>query len=206
MGAERKESALILFLKYPEKGKVKTRLSKDIGEEKAVAIYKRLVSHTLKVAYEIFDSLDVLIFYTGGKSNSEWNQYARDVFIQEGNDLGERMLNAFLKVEELGYKKRVVIGSDCPGLQSRMILETLEGLDYSELVIGPAEDGGYYLMGMCKTHASLFQDIEWSTAHVLSDTLHIANRLGLGIEFLETLNDIDVQADLAGHEWLLAND
>jgi rSAM/selenodomain-associated transferase 1 len=116
-------------------------------------------------------------------------------FVQEGQDLGERMANAFARSFELGMDKVVLIGTDCPMLQSQHLNQAFEALNHSDLVVGPATDGGYYLIGMNRRADYLFEGITWSTSQVLSQTLNVASQHGLTTTLLHELDDIDTQED-----------
>jgi rSAM/selenodomain-associated transferase 1 len=116
-------------------------------------------------------------------------------FVQEGHDLGERMASAFACSFELGMDKVVLIGTDCPSLQSEHLNQAFEALTHSDLVLGPATDGGYYLIGMKRRADYLFEGITWSTAEVLSQTLAVATAHGLHFTLLDELSDIDTQED-----------
>jgi rSAM/selenodomain-associated transferase 1 len=116
-------------------------------------------------------------------------------FVQDGQDLGERMAHAFARSFESGMDKVVLIGTDCPTLQSHHLHEAFEALTHSDLVLGPATDGGYYLIGMKCRSDYLFEGITWSTSQVLSETLNVASQNGLTNTLLQELNDIDTQED-----------
>ena len=136
---------LILFVRKPQLGKVKTRLAKDIGDEKALKIYERLLQYTFDVINGL--SLKVHVFYADQMdSNDLWHNLAANYYYQEGNDLGERMMNAFKKVFSSSNNPTIIIGSDCPELKKEDVLEAIELLKSNTTVIGPAKDGGYYLV------------------------------------------------------------
>jgi rSAM/selenodomain-associated transferase 1 len=116
-------------------------------------------------------------------------------FVQEGQDLGERMANAFACSFEMGMDKVVLIGTDCPTLQSQHLNEAFQALSNSDLVLGPATDGGYYLIGMKRRADYLFEGISWSTSQVYSETMNVASQHGLTTTLLQELDDIDTQED-----------
>ncbi len=185
----------MVFIKNPVLGKVKTRLAKTIGEEKALNVYKMLLDHTHKVAKRV--NTDKAVFYSDFiNSDDVWKKDKFQQFIQNGNDLGDRMSNAFLKVFNMGYKKVVIIGSDCFDLNEDIISEAFSILEEHEVVIGPAKDGGYYLLGMKSHHEQLFKNKAWSTENVLLDTLLDLSNLNLSFKLLPTLSDIDQEKDL----------
>lgn len=189
-----KESALIIFQKKPEKGKVKTRLAKTVGNNKAVEVYEYLLKHT----HRQVSLLDISVFvYFEKEVQPEFlknNNYFSS--IQCHGDLGKRMEKAFEEVLAKGFRKAVIIGTDCPGLKAGLLQEALRVLDTRDLVIGPANDGGYYLLGMNGLFPELFKNIPWSTASVFSDTMEVAARLGLETGILPQLTDVDIYEDL----------
>jgi len=192
-------SLVLLFIKAPEKGKVKSRLSKVLGEDLALAIYKGLVQ-------DILGTLDSgkyffrLCFYPASSWQivKEWlgNTYLYSP--QQGNDLGERMENAMSRAFSDGMEKVLVIGSDVPELTGRIIAEAFNALDTNDAVLGPAFDGGYYLIGFNKSTflPDIFHGIEWSTASVFSQTMGILKKSGHGVHILTKLTDIDTFEDL----------
>jgi rSAM/selenodomain-associated transferase 1 len=116
-------------------------------------------------------------------------------FVQDGQDLGERMAHAFARSFESGMEKVVLIGTDCPTLQPQHLNQAFEALTHSDLVLGPATDGGYYLIGMKRKADYLFEGISWSTSEVLSQTLAVATAHGLHFTLLDELSDIDTRED-----------
>lgn len=188
------KNAIIIFVRKPELGKVKTRLAKDIGNEKALEIYKELLQHTHDISVGL--NCDKFIFYTDSvESNDIWENDIYNKYEQEGETLGDRMFLAFHKVFQLGYKKVIIIGSDCPSLTATIIDEAFERLEIDEIVIGPSTDGGYYLLGMSKLIPELFQHKKWSTNTVLSDTIKETVALKKQCSFLVELTDIDTIED-----------
>ena len=189
------QEALIIFAKNPEAGKVKTRLAATIGDEAALIVYHRLLFHTATVTGEL--AMDKFVFYSEQIIHQDiWENKLFFKQIQKGNDLGERMENAFEDLFDKGYDKIVIIGTDCPVLTTGIITSAFTCLDTHNVVIGPAGDGGYYLLGMKQMHVSLFQNIPWSTNTVLVDTMYRCDALKLNYASLSTLNDIDVEKDL----------
>ena len=195
----RNSTALILFLKAPVIGKVKTRLAKTIGEEKALKVYLRLLEHTFDVVKN--SKMPVFVFLDGApfpmlvKSGFKIKK-------QSIGDLGERMWNAFEEVGEF-YEKVIIIGSDCLGLKESHLIEAKEGLKNKEVVIGPAEDGGYYLLGTKGLHRSLFFNKNWSTVELLKETVEDLENSGLRYLMLDKLRDVDDFEDLQAYPALL---
>jgi hypothetical protein len=198
--------ALIVFVKEPVKGKIKTRLAETLGDEFAFRFYKTCAEHTFNEIEKLNSpGIKVYLFYDGEneKSVKDW---AGEEFIckrQNGNDLGIRMKNSFFEIFNSGFHKAVIIGTDIPDLTSEIVEEAFNSLDKSEVVICPANDGGYYLLGMKKLYSFLFEDIVWSTEKVLSQSLDKLNRNGISKKILKTLNDIDTENDLK--DWLNSN-
>jgi len=199
------DNNLIIFLKYPEKGKVKTRLAKDIGNEKALLIYKKLVSKLLNQIDS--NNYDISIyFYPESKKNEvkKWiNLPEIKHLAQSGDDLGIRMLNAFKDSISLKYAKTVIIGTDCLEINNNIISKSFYLLDDSDLVLGPATDGGYYLIGIKAVVETIFQDIHWSTEKVLKQTINKAKEIKLSYKFLDFLSDIDTLEDLNNYKYLI---
>jgi rSAM/selenodomain-associated transferase 1 len=188
------KNALIIFAKNLVYGKVKTRLAESIGNDAAFNIYKALLNHTRSVAD--FINADKMVFYSDEiEHNDEWNNdYSKA--IQFGKDLGERMKNAFEGSFKNDCNSAVIIGTDCPSLTVQLIEDAFEILNQRDVVIGPAYDGGYYLIGMKKLHQYLFENIHWSTPDVLNETLFACDKNSLNYFLLPTLPDIDEEKDL----------
>lgn len=187
------KKAIIIFTRNPELGKCKTRLAKTIGNEATLEIYKHLLKHTANITKNI--KADKFVFYSEHiKKNDIWDETIFRKKLQKGNDLGERMENAFIDIFALAYEKVMIIGSDLLDLKSEHITLAFDALNESEYVIGPAKDGGYYLLGMKVMHQKLFQNKKWGTSSVLKNTLiDIENS---NIKLLEELNDIDTFEDM----------
>ena len=188
------DRALIIFIKNPEAGKVKTRLAKDIGNENALTIYKHLLAHTRKIAIEV--KANRFLFYAEKISQrDDWPETDFKKFVQQGDDLGLRMLNAFEKAF-LNSQKVIIIGSDCMDLTPDVIEKAFLELNNHDFVIGPAKDGGYYLLGMKVTEHRLFQNKNWSTQTIAADTLKDISDLNKTCYILPQLSDIDTIEDL----------
>jgi rSAM/selenodomain-associated transferase 2/rSAM/selenodomain-associated transferase 1 len=184
---------LIIFAKRPEPGKVKTRLAASIGETRAVEVYRQLVEHTLVEARASRAPIEVHFAPADAASDMRtWLGGDLAYTAQPDGDLGSRLLAAFSSDEP-----RVVIGTDCPGLCTRLINQAFDHLKDVDLVLGPSDDGGYYLMGAKGPHPELFREIPWSTEAVCSLTRKRAEALNLSISELTSLSDVDVEADLA---------
>jgi len=195
---------LVVFAKNPELGKVKTRLAKTVGDKKALEIYLKLLEHTYAVADKTF--ADKAIFYSDKIEEFDILDYYKfPKFLQKGDDLGERMDRAIGEAFGQRYEKVVIIGSDCYDLTSVIVEDAFKLLDDHNVVIGPAFDGGYYLLGMDRHYSHLFKDKKWSTPDVLLDTILDPKKLTLSYTLLPTLTDVDEEKDLGALRDLIAN-
>lgn len=187
------EKLLIVFVKNILLGKVKTRLAKAIGDFGAFEVYKELVEIT-EMETNRLEDCDIHIYFSDVIIDSKWVEKRK--FVQEGASLGERMENAFKNGFDQGYKKIIGIGSDLPDLNADVMLEGFQALDEMETVFGPAEDGGYYLIGMNSLHGGIFENKSWSTDKLLDETLSDLKANKITVALLEELNDIDTIEDL----------
>ena len=185
------EVALIVFLKNAELGKVKTRLAETVGDHQALSIYRYLVNITKKTINP-FTGIKYLYFSSYVDCNDPWDNVKRRS--QTGTSLGQRMLNAFSEVFQ-DNSSAIIIGTDCPYLQPQQLNEAKEHLQADKVVIGPATDGGYYLLGMPRFIPELMADIPWSTDAVLNTTIQKLDELQLDYVLLEELSDIDYEDD-----------
>jgi len=190
------KNCILIFTRNPELGKVKTRLAKTIGDEKALKIYQFLLKKTHEVAQKV--SSDKVVFYSEKiTENDNWNPEIFQKYLQVEGDLGVKMQHAFKQSFEKGYEKVAIIGSDLFDLTPEIIQEAFHALETHEVVIGPAKDGGYYLLGMKKLYQSVFENKNWGTATVLKETLEdLTNKK---VFLLEELNDVDVFEDIEFH-------
>ena len=189
------EKLILIFVRNVQIGKVKTRLAKTIGDDKALMIYIHLLNKTAEVAAEA--NAHKAVFYS--EYIEEADEFMVPVFqkyLQNGDDLGYKMKNAFIKAFSRGYQKVVIIGSDCYDLSPKILNEAFELLNQHDVVLGPATDGGYYLLGMKEMHKSFFINKEWSTNNVLVDTLLDIKKENLTYAMLPALSDIDSEEDL----------
>ncbi|MBK6391116.1 MAG: TIGR04282 family arsenosugar biosynthesis glycosyltransferase [Saprospiraceae bacterium] len=187
------EQALIIFIKNPVLGKVKTRLAASIGDVAALEIYKNLLDHTRIVTLGVDDTTRLLFYSDKVERHDLWPEKKFSKNLQTGADLGERMLNAFRLTPE--YEKILIIGSDCPGITNDIIEQAYTALDFHDVVIGPSHDGGYYLLGMNTLIPELFQHIPWSTDQVLLETIKVLQHKRLLYKLLPTLRDVDTIED-----------
>lgn len=185
---------VIVFVKNPELGKVKTRLAATLGAEKALEIYNKLLEYTREVMLQI-SNVKKFIYYSSFIDHQDyWDGQIFDKRLQSKGDLGDRITSALNDSFKI-CSSVVIIGSDCPQLSTSHIEEAFEKLKTSNIVIGPSHDGGYYLMGMDRFYPFLFQDINWSTSTVFQETILQAKSKHLSITQLETLTDVDHEED-----------
>ena len=191
--------SVIIFIKNPALGKVKTRLAATIGDEAALAVYHKLSQRAREVAL----ALDVPrhLFYSDfTDDNDAWDNALFIKKQQVGQDLGERMHLAFVDTLQTS-PKAVIIGSDCPLLTPEIVQLALDQLEHYPFVLGPALDGGYYLLGMQKPTPALFENMEWSTENVAKITLERMAEIGASCYLLPALPDIDVEEDWQKYGW-----
>jgi rSAM/selenodomain-associated transferase 1 len=186
------DGGLIVFLRFPQLGKVKTRLASTLGHEVALSIYKDLLSLTLTAAADSGSA--VYLFSEGGLPSYEERFPTFSYHLQSTGNLGLKMADAIAYVLQF-HSKAVVIGSDCPSLSASILRESFTILDTYDIVLGPAMDGGYYLLGCKKLYETIFDDIQWSTPHVLAQTIEKIIAANLTYCLLTPLSDIDTEED-----------
>ncbi len=197
-----RNSLLIIFVRNPTLGQVKSRLARTVGPVKALEIYELLLTKTCQVAQD--SDSDKIVYYSDRvESEDIWDSRIFSKALQSRGDLGIRMYRAFQSSFEDGYGKVVIIGSDCYDLTAGIINQAFKELDNNDVVIGPAQDGGYYLIGLNELHSQFFINKKWSTPAILKDTLRDISKLGIKVRLLPLLNDIDDQEDLKGLEILI---
>lgn len=190
---------LIIFVKNPELGKVKTRLAQGVGEEMALRIYKELLNHTKKTTLGV--AAERLLFYSENIATQDgWSTDDFHKHLQSDGGLGDRMSKAFGQAFEYG-RPVLIIGSDCAQMNASIIEDGIKQLATHDFVVGPAEDGGYYLLGMRQFMPAVFENITWSTENVLSCTLDIMKTNNWSYFLLPELSDIDYAEDWRKHGW-----
>ena len=199
--SRKNDNALIVFLKYPETKKVKTRLGEKMGAHKATELYREMASF---IADSFSGSLKwkAFFFYTPQERRKDVLEWLgnRDAlfFPQEGESLGQRMSHAFGKCFSLGFRNIIIIGTDCVMITEEDVeaaFSLLSGGEF-EAVLGPATDGGYYLLGLCRKTDSLFQNMQWSTDRVFKETEERLRENGLRHAVIRELADIDEEKDI----------
>jgi rSAM/selenodomain-associated transferase 1 len=195
--------SLIIFTRYPEAGKTKTRLIPALGEEGAADLQRQMTEATVKKARQLTQKIpiNIEIHFTDGNRKLMEQWLGKDLIFREqvGGDLGVKMQAAFTEAFKRGSKKVVIIGIDCPKLNELILAGAFSACQNYDVVIGPATDGGYYLIGLNYLIPELFINIDWGTSEVLNTTKNIANKLGLKVYYLPSLQDIDRPEDLASY-------
>ena len=192
-------NCLLLFVKSPIKGQVKTRLAAQTGGDFEVELYKCFVEDMISLVENLDAHLEICFYPPHMISTfSEWLGQQHCYKAQIGNNLGERLRNAFDKALEEGFSNVVAIGSDSPDLPVHYLIESFEALEEHDTVIGPANDGGYYLIGFSKEGfiPEVFDNISWSTDGVFEQTVSIAKQHGRKMHLLPLWHDVDTIADL----------
>jgi hypothetical protein len=191
--------AILVFVRAPEVGRVKTRLAREIGDEAALRVYRRLAEHAVAEARALGADVAVRIHYTPagrGEAVRAWLGAGAAYLPQAEGDLGARMRAAFEAAFAAGHPRVLIIGSDLPDLSAEALRRALRLLDSHPAVLGPAADGGYYLLGLRRMVDGVFDGIAWSTEGVLDATLARLRAAGCEPAMLGTLRDVDAAADL----------
>jgi rSAM/selenodomain-associated transferase 1 len=187
----------MIMVKEPVAGQVKTRLAASIGSQHALALYQAFIADTLALARQVPET-DVALVYWPEQARSYFEAICPDGLLlpQRGHDLGDRLLSAFEQAHAAGYERCVIMSSDSPNLPLTNLVLAFEQLDTTPVVLGPCDDGGYYLIGLRQPQPTLFQDIAWSTEVVYRQTVERSAAAGLEVATLPTWYDIDTNADL----------
>jgi rSAM/selenodomain-associated transferase 2/rSAM/selenodomain-associated transferase 1 len=194
---------LIIFTRYPEPGTTKTRLIPLLGPDGAAALHRRMTEHLLAQVREFqkHRPVSIELRYQGGNDYLMGGWLGRDLSFrpQGGGDLGKRMARAFREAFHGGMDRVVLVGADIPGITPGLLSGAFDALAQVDMVLGPARDGGYYLIGLRQAYPQLFVGMPWGTEEVLERTRHVADGLRLSMVLLETLDDVDRPEDL--HLW-----
>ncbi|MFO7800451.1 TIGR04282 family arsenosugar biosynthesis glycosyltransferase [Rhodohalobacter sp.] len=193
---------LIIFVKNPIEGEVKTRLASSLGDEKALDVYQKLLKITARETANV--NAEKLVSYS--KFVEERDNFDKNIFeksVQRKGDLGEKMKHAFRYGFDDGFNRIVLIGSDCPEISQSLIDKAFKELSEADSVIGPSDDGGYYLIGLSRFIPQIFDDVEWSTSSVFSSTITALEDIGATYHILKKLNDIDTESDLNASNLLI---
>lgn len=196
--------SLVVFARAPRPGQVKTRLARDLGEERALAIYRTLAELTLAMARA--SGVPVHVAHTPADAGDEMRRWLGDDFVYEAQaqgDLGARMAAGIAGRIAAGAAHVVIVGTDCPGITPGTIHAALAALAVHDVVFGPATDGGYYLLAVHarhhELHARLFDDVPWSSERTLAISLARARDAGLAVALLGELRDVDTAEDWQAH-------
>lgn len=194
------KNQLIIFTRYPQPGTTKTRLIPALGVEGAATLQRQMTEHTLIQAQRLqqLDAVSVKIVFAGGNQALMEGWLGKDYSYQPQTtgDLGNRLVSAFAEAFKAGSERVIIIGIDCPDITPALLQTGFKALATQNLVLGPANDGGYYLIGLNRLFPELFQGIRWGTSTVFSQTLSIAQHLSLSTHLLPTLSDVDRPEDL----------
>lgn len=196
------KNAVVLFVRHPVAGRVKTRLARDLGDEKACSFYRAMVSDIISAITA--SGVPLHLFHDGLEADGlpqSWLDAAVAVVAQQGDSIGQRMAAAFTHLFSQGYRQVAVLGSDIPGLEAALIRDAFQALEKDDLAIVPATDGGYCLIAAQQSSFSerIFEEIQWSTAGVLQSTLERIAECGWRVKLLPPRQDIDTCDDLAAY-------
>ncbi|MEC4984027.1 MAG: TIGR04282 family arsenosugar biosynthesis glycosyltransferase [Oscillatoria sp. PMC 1068.18] len=195
------DECLIIFSRYPEAGKTKTRMIPVLGAEGAAELQRQMTEYTREkaIALQSLRRVQIQVYFAGGSSElmQAWLGANLVYHPQSKGDLGSRMATAFQDAFATGMKRVVIIGIDCPDCNAIILASAFEMLSQQDLVLGSAADGGYYLIGLQRLIPELFIGVNWGTASVLSQTQAIAEKLNLAVGYLPLLNDVDRPEDLS---------
>jgi len=189
------KSAIIIFIKNPELGRVKKRLAKSVGDAKALQIYNQMLDHARLITKSL--STDKFLYYDKAiDKNDDWPNETYIKKKQSGADMASRINNAFKQVFKLGYEHVVIIGSDCLELDERIIRLTFRQFDHFDTVLGPTKDGGFYLLGMNDLYADIFKVSGWGTSGLTPTILKTIQNLNKTCFLLSELAGIVTVDDL----------
>jgi hypothetical protein len=193
---------LVVFVKEPRPGRVKSRLAARIGPAHAAAVYRAIADEEIRRTAPRGEEYERLFFFTPPGSRPQVEEWLPGQILlpQAEGDLGERMSAALAEAFRGGARRAALIGTDAPAISREDVLDALESLDDHDVVIGPATDGGYYLLAVKRPDPEIFRGVPWGTPQVLTATLDRAARLGRSVRVLRTLGDVDTVEDLAA-DW-----
>jgi rSAM/selenodomain-associated transferase 1 len=193
------KDALILLVRYPRAGQVKTRLAATLGDELAAEFYALCAQHIFAESARLPATVETYLYYADegdAEAIKQWVQRPFHFVPQIDVDFGGRMAHAFRTVFSHGAQKAVIVGTDVPDLSAAIIQEAFQALDWHQVVIGPDHDGGYYLLGLRQLQGQLFTGMAWGTDQVFEQTWQAIAELGLSAYLVPTLMDIDTETDL----------
>lgn len=192
------DRTLVVFVKEPRPGAVKTRLAAAVGPEAAAELYRALAESVLEATTPVPGEYERLVFFDPPEARRALREWLPGVSLraQAGGDLGERLADAFARAFGRGAGRVAIVGSDAPGVSRETALRALAALDAADVVLGPAQDGGYYLVALREPHPELVRGVDWSTPAVLRQTLERAASGRLAVRQLEPLRDVDTLDDV----------
>jgi hypothetical protein len=192
------DRALVVFVKHPAPGAVKTRLARAVGPGAAAELYRSLVEHVLASTTPGPGEFERLVFFDPPEARDEMRAWLPGVRLlaQAGGDLGARMSDATARAFARGASRVAVVGTDAPGLARNTVVSALDALGAADVAIGPSADGGYYLLALRQPRPELFAGIAWSTPSVALDTRARAAAAGLVVHELPVLRDVDTLEDV----------
>jgi uncharacterized protein len=196
---ENGEGCFLLFMKYPEPGKVKTRLSSEVSQDFVVKLYRRFILDILSSLENLEERL--VICFSPPEREEElmaWLGLNRNYLAQEGEDMGQRMCGCFRELFSQGFERAVLIGADSPDLPPAILREAMAALEDNDAVLGPSTDGGYYLIGFTREgfHPAIFEGLSWGTNRVLAETRALLEAEGRKVHHLQEWRDVDTREDL----------
>ncbi|MBD2293551.1 TIGR04282 family arsenosugar biosynthesis glycosyltransferase [Anabaena sphaerica FACHB-251] len=201
---------LIIFTRYPEPGTTKTRLTPALGDVGAANLQKQMTEHTILQVKELqtISAITVEVRFAGGNWElmQNWLGLGFVYQTQGEGDLGQRMMRSLADALGSHAERVIIIGTDCPGINCHILTSAFEKLQLCDLVLGPALDGGYYLIGLRRVIPELFSQIPWGTAQVFPKTVEIAQQLNLSSIYLPTLADVDRPEDLPVWQHIFVGD
>ena len=200
--------AIIIMTRYPEPGRVKTRLIPALGAAGAAQLHQRMVEHTMLTvrSFTPASPAGIFVFFNGGSKElmASWIGDEAEYLPQADGNLGDKMRAAFHAVFNRGFKVVTMIGSDCPAIDSHILRQAFSSLAQADMVVGPAVDGGYYLLGLKQVYDQLFEGISWGGNKVLTQTLSAARNQRITVSCLPELGDIDRPEDLVNLKGIAA--
>jgi uncharacterized protein len=191
------DTVVVVFLKEPRPGHVKTRLAASIGPEAAMVMYRLLAETVVRALDDVpFTVVCAVDRPAALEAVSAWLGESHRLIVQEEGDLGTRLLGATKSMRLAGYRNVIIIGTDAPQVDASCVIAAAAALQDHDVVLGPAYDGGYYLVGTSSDVDGIFDNITWSTEHVLRQTLGACAEKGASVQLLAPLRDIDTLDDV----------
>jgi uncharacterized protein len=188
---------LIIFTKNLVEGRVKARIANKIGTKKALKVHQLLLIKTMEMARSLPENIQPVLYFSDFLDNDPFfTSYTWEINLQKGKNIGDRMSNAIETEILSGNSPVCLIGSDIYDLNKDIIMDAFNRLSDNELVLGPAKDGGYYLIGMCKSNPEIFKGLDWGMSSVLEETKKRIISSGLKYSILSELNDVDLYEDI----------